>query len=194
MKKHLLAASAFAFVASMTPAFAQDPTTMTGSMSATDVGASPMTGTAATDYVKLAADSDNYEIQSSKLALTRSKRPDVKALAHQIITDHMQTSKALMAALSNSDRKIAPPPMTLSAANMAKIELLKKAPKASFDDLYLQQQMQAHQMAWSLHKGYATDGTDPALKQVASTAVPIIEMHLQRVKALSSSAMGGSGG
>jgi len=104
----------------------------------------------------------------------------------------MQTSKSLMAALSNADRKITPPSMTLSAANIAKVQLLKKAPKASFDNLYLQQQMQTHQMAWSLHKGYATDGTDPALKQVASTAVPIVEMHLQHLKSLSASSMAGS--
>jgi len=96
-----------------------------------------------------------------------------------------------MAALSNADRKIAPPSMTLSSANMSKIELLKKAPRASFDSLYLQQQLQAHQMAWSLHKGYATTGTDPALKQVASTAVPIVEMHLQHLKTMSSSSMEG---
>jgi putative membrane protein len=70
----------------------------------------------------------------------------------------------------------------LSAANAAKIALLKKAPKATFDDLYLQQQAQAHQAAWALHKGYATDGTDAALKQVASTAVPVIERHLQHAK------------
>ena len=96
MNKLLIAASAFALTATLSPALAQDPTTMTGSMSATDVGASPMTGTSSTDYVKLAADGDNYEIQSSKLALMRSKRADVKALARQMITDHMQTSKSLM--------------------------------------------------------------------------------------------------
>ncbi|WBO24438.1 DUF4142 domain-containing protein [Sphingomonas abietis] len=153
-------------------------------MTATDVGASPMTGTSATDYVKLAADGDNYEIQSSKIAEMRSKRADVKAFAKQMISDHMQTSKSLMAALSNADRKIAPPSMTLSTANMSKIQLLKKAPRASFDDLYLQQQLQAHQMAWSLHKGYATTGNDPAFKQVASMAVPVVEMHLQHLKSM----------
>jgi putative membrane protein len=178
MRNYLIAVSAVALLTGMAPAGAQDPTTMTGSMSATD-------------YVRLAADGDNYEIQSSKVALMRSKRADVKSLARQMITDHMQTSKSLMAALSNADRKITPPSTTLSDANMSKIQLLKKAPRASFDNLYLQQQMQAHQMAWSLHKGYATDGTDPALKQVASTAVPVVEMHLQHLKSLTSASMSG---
>jgi putative membrane protein len=191
MRNYLVAVSAFALLTAVAPALGQDPTAMTGSMSATDVGASPMTGTSATDYVKLAADGDNYEIQSSKVALMRSKRADVKSLARQMITDHMQTSKSLMAALSNADRKITPPSTMLSNANMSKIQLLKKAPRASFDNLYLQQQLQAHQMAWSLHKGYATDGTDPALKQVASTAVPVVEMHLQHLKSMASGSMSG---
>lgn len=165
-----------------TPLFAQ------AQMSPSDVGASPMTGTSASDYVKLAADSDMYEIQSSKLALTRSKRADVKGFAKQMIADHTKTTQSLKAALSNQDRKISPPPMMLSDANKSKIDLLRKAPKGTFDQLYLQQQLQAHQMAWSLHDGYATDGQDPALKQVASTAVPIVEQHLSMLKGMSGAA------
>lgn len=191
MRNYLIAASAFALLTTASVAGAQDPTAMSGTMSSSDIGVSPMTGTSATDYVKMAADSDNYEIQSSRLALTRSKSAAVKSFAKQMIDDHMQTSKSLMAALSNADRKITPPSTMLSAANMSKIQLLKKAPRASFDNLYLQQQMQAHQAAWSLHKGYATDGTDPALKQVASTAVPVIETHIQHLKAIMPAGMSG---
>lgn len=191
MKKTILLASAFGLLASVAPLSAQDTVTMTGSMAAADVGVSPMSGTSATDYVKLAADGDNYEIQSSKVALMRSKSPDVKSFARQMVSDHTETSKALMATLNNADRKIAPPSSMLSATNMSKLQLLKKAPRASFDSLYLQQQIQAHQMAWSLHKGYAMTGTDPALKQVASAAVPIVEMHLQHLKTMSGGTMGG---
>jgi putative membrane protein len=72
--------------------------------------------------------------------------------------------------------------MKLSSENAAKVALLKKAPKGTFDDMYLQQQAQAHQAAWALHKGYATDGTDVALKQVANTAVPIVERHLMHAQ------------
>jgi putative membrane protein len=177
----MLSGVALAFA---TPSFAQ------AQMSPTDVGASPMTGTSATDYVKLAADGDMYEIQSSKLALTKSKRADVKGFAKQMIADHTKTTQSLKAALVNQDRKIAPPPMMLSSANQSKIDLLRKAPKGTFDQLYLQQQLQAHQMAWSLHDGYATDGQDPQLKQVAATAVPIIEQHLSMVKGMAGAATG----
>ncbi|MEJ7934607.1 DUF4142 domain-containing protein [Sphingobium sp. AN558] len=183
MLRNSLLAGALA-LAIVSPAVAQVSTSSTGMMSATDTGVSPMMGVSATDYVKLAADSDMYEIQSSRIALMRSKRADIKGFAKEMIADHMLTTKSLMAALKNNDRTIAKPSTMLSADNAAKIALLKKAPKASFDDLYLQQQAQAHQTAWSLHKGYATDGTDITLKQVASTAVPVIERHLGHAKQL----------
>ena len=142
--------------------------------------------------MKLAADGDNYEIQSSKLALRRAQRDDVKAFAQQMITDHTQTSKSLMSALSNGDRKIAKPSMALSAENQANLKLLQKAPKGSFDTLYLTQLVTPHQKAWSLHKGYATSGTDAPLQQVAASAVPIIEMHLGHVKGMVPAAMSGN--
>jgi putative membrane protein len=164
------------------PALAQDPTAMTGSLTSTDVGVSPIAGQSASDYVKAAADGDNYEIQSSRVALSRSKNANVKSFARQMIADHSQTSQSLMAALSNADRTITKPSTALSASNTAKVQLLKKAPKASFDTLYMQQQMQSHQTAWAVHKGYVVDGADPALKQVASTALPVVERHITSLK------------
>lgn len=153
-------------------------------MTASDVGVSPMTGTSATDYVKMAADSDNFEIQSGKIAASRSKREDVKGFGKQMVSDHMTSSKSLMAALTNADRKITPPSMALSADNQAKIALLRKAPKATFDEIYLKQQLESHKTAWALQKGYSTDGTDASLKQVASTVVPVVEQHLSMLKTM----------
>jgi len=177
MLRKTLFASALA-LATVSPAFAQYAAAPAGTTMPGNPGVAPLTGTSATDYVKMAADSDMFEIQSSKIALMRSQRDDVKTYAKEMIADHTGTSKALMAALKNNDRTIARPSTKLSADNAAKIALLKKAPKASFDNLYLQQQVAAHQTAWALHKGYALDGTDATLKQVASTAVPVIERHL----------------
>lgn len=160
-----------------TPSFAQatmDATQTAGSLSAAD-------------YVKMAADSDNFEIQSGRIASTKSRREDVKGFGKQMIADHTQSTKTLMAALNNQDRKITPPAMRLSSANQAKLDLLRKTPKASFDQLYLQQQLEAHQTALALHQGYAANGTDPTLKQVATTIVPVVQQHLTMVQGMTGS-------
>lgn len=180
MRALMLAASLIGLAAAA-PALAQDPVAA-GAMSAADVGAQPMTGTSAANYVAWAADSDMYEIQSSELALQKAQSDAVKQFARAMIQDHKMTTATLMAALPHTDPRVPAPPKQLSAANQAKIDQLRRASGAAFDSLYLQQQMQAHQQAWALHRGYALDGQDVALRQVATSAVPIIEKHLQHLK------------
>ena len=190
MFRSILLASALAVSA---PAFAQAQMAMPmpagTAMTATDVGVSPLTGISATDYVKMAADSDMFEITTGRLAGTKGQSSAVKSFGREMVTDHMGTTKALMAALRNADRKIARPSMRMSSDNAAMVTLLRKAPRANFDNLYLQQQMTAHQKAWALHKGYATEGTDPALRQVAAAAVPIVERHITHLKSLMPASM-----
>ena len=92
-----------------------------------------------------------------------------------------------MAALDNAQRKIAKPSDMLPTDKQAMIDQLKATPRGSaFDNLYLSQQLQAHQQAWALHKGYATDGDDSALRPVAAQTVPVIESHLTMIKSLQS--------
>ena len=191
MRKPLIIAALLSALTVPCVVQAQSPAAAPGMMSATDVGASPMTGTSPQDYAAWAADGDLYEIQSSKLALSKGKSAAVKAHAREMIADHTTTTKTLMAALPNTSPRVPKPPMALSADNAAMIAQLKQAPSDQFDALYLQQQMAAHQKAWALHKGFATDGSDPALRQVATSAVPIIENHLQHLKAASAGGMSG---
>lgn len=187
MRKMLICISALALSSVSTGALAQDA----GTMTAAQVGAAPMTGTPSQNYVAWAADSDMYEIQSSKLALSKAKNQATKDFAREMIADHTQTTKALMAALPKTEPKVMKPGKALSEPNAAKIAALRDASPDAFDALYMQQQADAHKAAWSLHKGYATDGQDPALRQVATTAVPIIEKHLAHVKGGAGAAMGG---
>ncbi|WP_420136502.1 DUF4142 domain-containing protein [Sphingomonas sp.] len=187
--RKLLIATCLVMAPLSVPALAQDMAG--GALSASDVGASPMTGTPAQNYVAWAADGDMYEIQSSRLALSKGRSDAVKSHAREMITDHTTTTKTLLAALPKTEPKVAKPPMKLSEPNVAMIAQLKQASGDAFDRLYIQQQLQAHQKAWALHKGYATDGTDPALRQVATSAVPIIEKHLQHLKSMPG---GGAGG
>jgi putative membrane protein len=175
-----IAVATATFVIAM-PIVAQVPP---ATMTVAQVGASPLTGTSGTDYVKFAADSDNFEIQSGRIAAMKSRNKDVRNFGQQMISAHTGTSKSLMAALNNQDRKITPPSPKLSADNQAKIDLLRKAPKNSFDQIYIAQQLEAHKAAWALHTGYATDGTDASLKQVAMTAIPVVESHLSMLQGM----------
>lgn len=181
----------FALTLAAVPAMAlsQDVSASGAGAMQAGAGGSPMLGTAPQTYAAMAADSDMYEIQSSRLALSKSRNAGVKTLAREMIADHMTTTKTLMAALPRTKPRIPAPPKTLSAENAAMIAQLRQASASDFDALYLQQQLQAHRKAWSLHQGFATDGADPALRSVAASAVPIIERHLQHLQSMPAGGM-----
>jgi predicted outer membrane protein len=68
------------------------------------------------------------------------------------------------------------------------LKMLRHTPRGSFDNLYLTQAARVQQGNWAAYKGYATDGADQSLKQVAGNGVPIIEQQLQQSDALLPSA------
>ncbi len=178
-----LAGSAMAQSPRMDPTAAASADT--GTMSPDQVGVQPMTGTSTTDYVNQAAASDMYEVQAGHIAADRGKRKDVREFGRQMVKDHEKLSATVMSALDNAQRKIAKPSDQLPTDKQAMIDQLKAAPRGvAFDNLYLSQQLQTHQQAWSLQKGYAVDGDDAALRQVAAQAVPVVESHLSMVKSL----------
>lgn len=156
-----------------------------GDLTAEQVGVSPMTGTSDGDYVMKAADGDMFETESSKVALQRSKRKDVRSYAQDMIRDHRKSTEMVKAAVKASGNKVSPP-ATMTPEKQAKVDALKSAPEASFDQMYLDGQRTAHQEAWALHKGYATDGADPNLKGAAGRIVKVVEKHYQHLQGVSS--------
>jgi putative membrane protein len=140
------------------------------------------TPTAAPAYVRMAAASDLYEIQSSTLARTRARRGDVRAFADMLVGDHTTTTQQLMGAARAAG--LNPPPPMLMPMQRDMMARLRAASGADFDRVYLDEQVQAHQMALSLHQNYAQNGDAPPLRTVAANAVPIIQGHLDRAQAL----------
>ena len=136
----------------------------------------------AADYVTQAALSDMYEIQSSQLALTRGSSA-VKGFAQQMITDHTATTNALTATLTSANMP-ASPPATLDPRRQAMIAALNGASGPAFDQLYLHQQLMAHQEALALHSGYAQAGDAPPLKAFAGQVAGRVQMHLDMLRTL----------
>ncbi|MFB0873077.1 MULTISPECIES: DUF4142 domain-containing protein [unclassified Sphingobium] len=138
--------------------------------------------TTASAYVKAAGMSDLYEIDSSKIAVQKSKSPAVRRLAEMLIRHHQQTTAATVKAAGKAG--LNPPPPALDAGHSASIAELQSASAADFDRLYLAQQVPAHQAALDLHRSYAANGDQAPLRMSAKAAVPIVEQHLKAAQAL----------
>lgn len=96
------------------PAFAQSASEKTGVNSV--LGIAPKTA----DFIKEAATSDMFEIQSSKLAAERAQG-DVKSFADQMVTDHTKTTSELRSLAPGANVPL-PTQMTSSAEHAGQVK------------------------------------------------------------------------
>jgi putative membrane protein len=131
-------------------------------------------------YVRMAAASDLFEIQSSQIAMQKARRAETRAFAQMLTRHHRQTTRQLTQAARTAG--VAVPAPTLMPMQAQMIRELRRANGRNFDRLFFQQQVTAHEMALNLHQNYASAGDAPALKRTARAAVPIIQQHLDRAR------------
>jgi putative membrane protein len=146
------------------------------------VGSAATIGANTTDgFVTGAAMGDMYEIEASKIALQRSKNPDIKKLAQMLIDHHTAMTADLKSALAAGKVSVAPP-AALDERRKGMLDNLRAAGDTDFDLAFLHQQLAAHLEALTLHKGYGTMGDNATLKAVADKAAPKIQQHLDQIR------------
>jgi putative membrane protein len=154
-----------------TPAMAQSVGEKTGINST--LGITPKSE----DFVKQAATSDMFEIQSSQIAQERGNA-DQKSFATTMIKDHEKTSADLKSMVSAGELEAALP-TALDSTHQGKIDKLKSLKGADFSANYNQEQVDGHKDAVSLFERYAKGGADPKLKEWAEKTLPNLRHHLE---------------
>jgi putative membrane protein len=153
-----------------------DPVALAGTPPDADPAAAPTPL-----FVEKAGVTDMYEIQASRLALTKSMNNDVKAFARMAIDDHTKSTDALKQAIKDSGRTDIEAPADLSEEQTSRMTDLKGAPDTLFDTMYLSQQAAVHADASNLLTAYAQNGDTPALKTFAGKTAPVVQKHLDKV-------------
>lgn len=137
-----------------------------------------------TDFVQKATIANMFEIEAAKLALASSKVQPVKDFAQMMIDGH---TAALTELQSLSSAAMVTPPTALDNDHEGKLEALRNAKVQDFDDVYIDQQTEAHENALNLVKDYSTNGKDAGLRAFAAKMAPDIDSHLTKVRALDKS-------
>ncbi len=154
------------------PAMAQSLGEKTGVNSA--LGVSPTTA----DFVKEAASSDMFEIQSSQLAAERATDQGTKAFAAKMIADHQKTTGDIKGMVTSGAVK-AEIPTAMIPTHQALFDKLKDLQGADFTKQYHDEQVTAHKSAVSLYERYAKGGDNAGLKDYTAKTQPILEEHLK---------------
>lgn len=134
-------------------------------------------------FAELAAMTDKFEVDSSKLALERSKRDDLLAFATQMIKDHTDSYEALAAA-AREDKLNVPLPPKFDGKHTEALDKLHEAPPEAFDAMYLDVQLNGHREAVGLFRQFAAIGGESAMVKFAAVMLPKIQEHLDHVEAL----------
>jgi putative membrane protein len=131
------------------------------------------------EFMTKAAQSDQTEIQTSKLALQRSKNQSVREYAQNMIQHHTNSSQKLT---QIAKKKNFPLPTDIGTENKALLTKLSNLNGAEFDKAYMNGQVQAHQRTLAEYQSYLKQGQDPELKAFASQVEPIVASHLATAK------------
>jgi putative membrane protein len=177
-------ASGLALVLLATPALAQSVGEKTGVNSA--LGITPTTP----DFVKEAAISDMFEIQSSQIAQERGNGSG-KTFAATMIKDHTKTTDDLKSMVSSGDVK-AELPSALDSSHQSELDKLKSLKGADFSSRYDKDQVSGHKDAVSLFERYSGSGDNPKLKDWAGKTLPTLRHHLEMAQDLTAGKTVGS--
>jgi len=137
----------------------------------------------AQNFANVAAASDAFEIETSKLALTNGASAAVKAYANKMIEAHTASTAKLQTAAAGAAPTITPVP-ALNAEQQAKLDQLKTLNGTAFDQAYKTEQAAGHQKTLDALKAYAANGNAPQLKAFAEEMIPIVTAHLNMAKAM----------
>jgi putative membrane protein len=156
------------------PAAAQSAGEKTGVHSM--LGIAPKTA----DFVKEAAASDMFEIQSGKLAATKTQG-EVQAFANQMVADHTKTSSQLKPLGQEANAPVA---SEMSSSQQSMLQKLQGLNGQDFAKQYMDDQISAHKDAVSLFERYGKGGDNEKIKAWAVQTLPTIQHHLDMAQQL----------
>lgn len=135
------------------------------------------------EFVHKASVSNQFTIESSKIAIDRGKSDDVKNFAQRMIDDHTRVGDQLLEASKSAKMK---PTKTLDSEHQKMVDELKSMPDNNFDNRYIGMQIMAHEKSVQLFSTYSENGSDPELKSFAAEILPTLKEHLKEAQQLKS--------
>lgn len=139
------------------------------------------TGAGATAFVQMAAISDNFEIESSRIVLARSTHPQIREFAQRMIEHHTMLSTEMRALPEATTRM----PANLDERHTNLLLVLRQQEDVDMlNRYYVQQQIEGHTETLAAYETYAQSGEVPALRSFAQRHLPMIREHLQQARAL----------
>ena len=135
-------------------------------------------------FIQKVADSNQFEIKSSQIALDKSKNDEIRRFAQRMIDDHTKIGDEFKAALQQAN--LPQPSGSLNQQDQVVLAKLESEKEPAFDRTYVASQRRGHQQAVQVLRTYSRSGGNMALKQLAAKTLPMIKEHLRMAEGLRS--------
>ena len=132
-------------------------------------------------FIGAAGPSDSFEIQTSQIALEKSRRANVRAYAQMMIDQHTASTQQLT---QLAGAKGAPLSQGLDPTQERLLAAVRTAGPGSFDRTYLNGQITGHTATVAAFNDEISGGQDADVKAFAQQNLPMIQQHLQEPRRL----------
>lgn len=134
-------------------------------------------------FAARAASFSRFQVDASKLALEKAQHDATKLFASDVLREHENALEDLAKAAEKDKAAI---PTTLDAEYGQKLDALRSASKAEFDQAYLSTQVSVHEEAKLMFEAYIKSGSAGPLPAYAENALGTIRTYNLRVRGLTS--------
>jgi predicted outer membrane protein len=134
------------------------------------------------EYLQTAESLNQFEAESSRLALQLSSDFGVRALAQTFLNDSQQMSAPLLAAGLTPGAGLMTGTMLPQHSNM--LQQLSYGDPTSFSEVYRNMQVMTHMQAINLHRSYLQANPGSPLAAFASNSLAVAQAHLAAAQAL----------
>jgi putative membrane protein len=133
-------------------------------------------------FVDFAAQTDMLEANLGQLSQTAASSQAVKDYGQMLVTDHTADYNELGRIAQQANLKM---PGSIDATHQkAMISPFQKLKGTAFDRRYTQEMVTGHTKAIATYKNEAANAQNSELKAYAQKVLPVLEKHLEAVKAL----------
>lgn len=127
-------------------------------------------------FFNMAYNANQTEIDISKMALTHSQNPKVKAFAQKMIDAHTTAQTKLSQYVNSKNGSL---PNQLNDTHQAMVNRLQSLSGPDFDREFLNDQVSAHKATISDFQTEAQCGQDADTRNFARNMIPELKSHLQ---------------
>ena len=143
--------------------------------------ASSITGSSDSDFVEDAAIGGMAEVELGKLASTKAANAEVKKFGQMMVTDHTAANNQLKELAGKKGWKL---PTEVDSSHKATADNLRNLVGADFDKEYVDDMVDDHETDVKAFQDKANNATDPELKAFAQKTLPVLQKHLDAIKAI----------